>query len=137
MDYKRYLWYIPALYVAYMFGEKIIEGFAHSQEFIDIISVISPLRPFAYALAPFVGLLDFFVGTALLLNPFITKNVKVQTFLFFWVMAWPFVPSSLRYFSGVADFEIVEVLSISLSALVSYLLWKKFSSPDLNQGSES
>jgi hypothetical protein len=108
-----------------MFGGKIVEGFAHSQEFIDIISLISPLKSIAYYLTPFVGLLDFFIGAALLLNPFVTKNTKIQTFLFMWAILWPFVPSSLRYFGGVADFEIVEVLSISVSALVSYLLWRQ------------
>lgn len=121
-----YLWYIPALYVAYMFGEKITEGFAHSEEFIAIISVITPLKPFAYTLTPFVGILDFCIGLSLLLNLRVTKNNKIQTFLFVWAILWPFVPSSLRYFGGVADFEIVEVLSISLSALASYILWKTF-----------
>ena len=124
---KKYIWYVPALYVAYMFGGKIIEGFAHSDEFIAIISVIPFLKPFAYTLTPFVGLLDFCIGLSLLLNPFITKNQKIQTFLFMWAIVWPFVPSSLRYFGGVADFEIVEVLSISLSALVAFLLWNTFS----------
>ena len=126
MKIMKYIWYIPALYVAYMFGEKITEGFAHSQEFIDIISIISPLKPIAYYLTPFVGILDFCIGISLLLNPFVTKNPKIQTFLFVWAMVWPFVPSSLRYFGGVAEFEIVEVLSISISALISYLLWREF-----------
>ncbi len=123
---KKYIWLIPALYVVYMFGGKIVEGFAHSDEFIAIISVIPFLKPFAYTLTPFVGLLDFCIGLSLILNPFITKNQKIQTFLFIWVIVWPFVPSSLRYFGGVADFEIVEVLSISLSALVAFLLWNTF-----------
>jgi hypothetical protein len=122
----KYLWYVPALYVAYMFGNKITEGLAHSQEFIDIISIISPLKSIAYYLTPFVGLLDLFIGLSLVLNPFITKNRKIQTFLFVWAMVWPFVPSSLRYFGGVAEFEIVEVLSISVSACLSYLLWRRY-----------
>lgn len=126
MNIKKYLWYIPALYVAYMFGNKITEGLAHSQEFIDIINVISPLKPFAYSLTPFVGLLDLFIGLSILLNPFITKNQNIQKFLFVWAILWPFVPSSLRYFGGVAEFEIVEVLSISVSALVAFGLWWKF-----------
>jgi hypothetical protein len=126
MKITKYLWYVPAVYVAYMFGEKIVEGLAHSEEFIAIISVIPFLKPFAYTLTPFVGALDLFIGSSLLLNPFVTKNNKIQTFFFVWAMVWPFVPSSLRYFGGVADFEIVEVLSISISALVSFLLWKKF-----------
>ena len=124
---KKYIWYVPAVYVAYMFGGKIIEGFAHSDEFIAIISVIPFLKPFAYTLTPFIGLLDFCIGLSLILNPFITKNQKIQTFLFMWAIVCPFVPSSLRYFGGVADFEIVEVLSISLSALVAFLLWNTFS----------
>ena len=124
---KQYIWYVPALYVAYMFGIKITEGLAHSQEFIDIISVISPLRPFAYVLTPFVGMLDFCIGISLILNPFVTKSNKIQRFLFVWAMIWPFVPSSLRYFGGVADFEIKEVLSISISAGVAYVLWSLYS----------
>lgn len=124
---KQYIWYVPALYVAYMFGIKITEGLAHSQEFIDIISVISPLRPFAYTLTPFVGMLDFCIGISLILNPFVTKSNKIQRFLFVWAMIWPFVPSSLRYFGGVADFEIKEVLSISISAGVAYVLWSLYS----------
>ena len=123
---KKYIWYVPALYVAYMFGEKITEGFAHSDEFIAIISLVPFLKPFAYTLTPFVGLLDFFIGLSLILNPFITKNKKIQIFLFVWVIVWPFIPSSLRYFGGVADFEIVNVLSISISALVAFLLWNTF-----------
>jgi hypothetical protein len=126
MKITKYLWYIPALYVAYMFGNKIIEGFAHSEEFIAIISVIPPLKPVAYDLTPFVGLFDFCVGLALLLNPFITKSNEKQKLIFVWAMLWPFVPASLRYFGGVSEFEIVEVLSISFSAFVSYMLWVRF-----------
>ena len=124
---KKYIWILPALYVAYMFGNKIVEGMAHSQEFMDIISVIPFFKPFAYTLTPLVGILDLCIGLSVLLNPFITKNNKIQTFLFVWVMVWPFLPASLRYFGGVAEFEIVEVLSISISALVSYLLWNRYS----------
>lgn len=123
---QKYLWYIPALYVAYMFGNKIIEGFAHSEEFIQIISVIPPLKNYAYTLTPLVGLLDFCIGTVLLLNPSITKNPKIQKYIFIWVIVWPFLPSSLRYFADIAPFEIVEVLSISLAGVLAYLLWNKF-----------
>jgi hypothetical protein len=126
MKITKYLWYIPALYVAYMFGNKIVEGFAHSEEFIAIISLVPFLKSFAYQLTPFVGLLDFSIGISLLFNPFVTKNEKIQTFLFIWAMLWPFVPSSLRYFGGIAEFEIVEVLSISISAAVSFGLWSAF-----------
>ena len=124
---KKYIWYVPALYVAYMFGNKIVEGMAHSEEFMAIISIVPFLKPYAYTLTPLVGLLDFFIGLSLILNPFVTKIVNIQKYFFVWAMVWPFVPSSLRYFGGVADFEIVEVLSISISALVAYLLWDRFS----------
>jgi hypothetical protein len=126
MKLLKYIWYIPALYVAYMFGNKIVEGLAHSEEFIAIISLVPFLKTYAYSLTPLVGLLDLFIGLSLILNPFVTKSEKIQKFLFLWAMVWPFVPSSLRYFGGVADFEIVEVLSISISALVAYVLWSKF-----------
>lgn len=126
MKITKYLWYIPALYVAYMFGNKITEGFSHSEEFIAIISLVPFLKNYAYSLTPFVGLLDFSIALSLLLNQFVTKNDKIQKFLFVWVIFWPFVPSSLRYFGGVASFEIVEVLSIVISAIVSFALWKKF-----------
>jgi hypothetical protein len=126
MKITKYLWYIPALYVAYMFGNKIVEGFAHSEEFIAIISLVPMLKGFAYQFTPLVGLLDISIGLSLLLNPFITKSDKIQKFLFVWAILWPFVPSSLRYFGGVADFEIVEVLSISISAMVAFGLWWKY-----------
>ncbi len=122
-----YLWYVLALYVAYMFGNKLFEGLAHSQEFMDIISLVPLFKNFAYQLTPLVGVLDFFIAFALLFNPFITKSRKIQTGLFVWTMLWPFIPSSLRYFGGVAEFEIVEVMSISIAALVAYLLWRTFS----------
>jgi hypothetical protein len=126
MKITKYLWCIPALYVSYMFGDKIVEGLAHSEEFMDIISLVPGLQSFAYQLTPLVGVLDLIIGVSLLLNPFVTKNDTVQKVLFVWAIIWPFVPSSLRYFGGVAEFEIVEVLSISIAALVSFVLWSKF-----------
>lgn len=126
MKITKYLWYIPALYVAYMFGNKIVEGLAHSEEFIAIISLIPFLKNFAYGLTPLVGAFDLFIGLSLLLNPFVTKSDKVQKFLFVWAVVWPFVPASLRYFGGVAEFEIMEVLSISISAIIAYGLWWKY-----------
>ncbi len=123
----KYLWYVPALYTAYMFGNKIVEGFGHSEEFQTIISVIQPLKPYAYTLTPFVGILDFFIGFSLLFNMLITKNESIQKFLFVWVIVWPFIPSSLRYFGNGSSFELGEVLSISLSALASFLLWLSYS----------
>ncbi|MFA6608813.1 MAG: hypothetical protein WCT07_02805 [Candidatus Paceibacterota bacterium] len=124
--YKKYLWYIPALYVSYMFGNKILEGLAHSEEFIAIIGVISPLKPFAYVLSPFVGILDFSIAVLFLVKSFITNNIKIQKYIFIWVILWPFVPASLRYFGGVGEFQIAEVLSISVAGIISYVLWKKF-----------
>jgi hypothetical protein len=126
MKITKYLWCIPAVYVAYMFGNKIVEGLAHSEEFMDIISLIPFLKGVAYQMTPLVGILDLIIGVSLLLNPFVTKNDTVQKVLFVWAIIWPFVPSSLRYFGGVAEFEIVEVLSISIAALVSFVLWLKF-----------
>lgn len=132
---EKYLWYIPALYVAYMFGNKLIEGLGHSEEFAQIISVIPALKNFAYTLTPLVGIWDFTIAIALLLTPTLCKNRKVQTGIFIWVMVWPFLPASLRYFGGVGDFEIIEVLSISFSGLAAYLLWKKFTAKDPQKGS--
>lgn len=76
---KEYLCYIPALYVAYMFENKIVKGIVQKQESTH-------------------------------------RN-------FIWVIVWPFIPASLRYFDGVAEFEIVGVLSISISGVAAYLLW--------------
>lgn len=123
---RPYLWYAPALYVAYMFGEKLFEGLSYSDEFQSIISVITPLAPYAHTLTPLVGILDFTVATLLLFGHFFIKNPTFQKSIFVWTMVWPFVPASLRYFGGVAEFEIVNVLSISLAALLAYILWKKF-----------
>ena len=123
----KYLWLLPALYVAYMFGNKIVEGLSHSEEFQNIISLIPFLKPYAYMLTPLVGIWDCLVGVALILNPFTIKNLKLQNILFIWCIIWPFVPSSIRYFGGIADFEIVEVLSISFSTILAYTLWCKYS----------
>ncbi len=124
---EKYLWYIPALYTSYMFGNKIVEGFEHSEEFQAIISVITPLKPYAYTLTPIVGILDFFIGFSLIFNMLITKNEKIQKFLFVWVIVWPFIPSSLRYFGNGSPFELGEVLSISFASLASFVLWLSFS----------
>lgn len=126
MNFKKYLWLIPSLYVAYFFGGKIIEGLSGSQEFADIISVVGPLAPISHALTPVIGILDFCIAAALILNPFTLKNDTLQKFLFVWTIVWPFVPSSLRYFGGVAEFEIVEVLSISIAAALGFYLWRAY-----------
>jgi hypothetical protein len=109
-----------------MFGNKVVEGMAHSEEFMAIISQVTPLKHYAYNLTPLVGFLDLFIGLALLLNPWITKNNRKQRFLFIWTIFWPFIPASLRYFGGVASFEFAQVLSISLSAALSFWLWRKY-----------
>jgi uncharacterized membrane protein len=126
MKYKQYFWYIPALYVAFMFCEKIIEGMSHDEEFIQIISVIPQLQPYAYTLTPLVGIVDCLIGLALLFNPVLTKSKQLQTALFAWVTIWPFIPATLRMYGGVGEFEIVEVLSISMAAVVAYALWREF-----------
>ena len=110
-----------------MFGNKLFEGLAHSAEFVGIIGVVPFLHDFAYQLAPFVGTLDFCVALTFLLNPYVTKNPVIQKILFVWVAVWPFVPASLRYFGGVGDFEILEVLSITVATALSFFLWVRFS----------
>lgn len=122
-NYKKYLWLLPALYVAVMFGAKIIEGLSGSQELIDIISVIALLKPYASILTPLVGVLDFCIGAALILNPFTLKKSGLQKFLFVWTALWPFVPATLRVVGGVGEFEIAEVLSISTASIIAYVLW--------------
>lgn len=124
--YKKYLWLIPTLYVAYMFGNKIVEGLQMSEEFQQIISVVPFLASFAKILTPLVGIWDLLIGLLLVLNPFTLKNQKLQRGLFLWTMVWPFIPASLRYFGGVAEFEIVEVLSIVISAALACYLYKKY-----------
>lgn len=122
----KYLWLIPALYVSYEFGGKLFEVLADSQEFIDIISVIKPLSPIANYLAHFIGYFDFLIAMLLLLIPTFTLTKKYAKYMFTWTTFWVFVPASLRYFGGVSDFEIVQVLSISLASLISYILYKKY-----------
>lgn len=122
----RFAWLVPALYVAFAFGSKIIEGFSMSDEFIAIISVIPFLAPHALLLTPMVGCLDFAVALVLLVNPFTFNNVRVQRYVFAWATLWPFVPSTLRYVGGVAEFEIVEVVALSLCALCAWFLWERY-----------
>ncbi len=120
----------PALYVSYEFGGKVFEVLADPQEFIDITSVIKPLSNIANFLAHFIGFFDFAIAMVILILPFIISkfqlNQKYIKYIFLWTGLWVFVPSSLRYFGGVADFEIVQVLSISISSALSYLLYKRY-----------
>lgn len=124
--FKKYLWILPALYVSYEFGSKIFEVVADKGEFVDIISAISPLAPFSSFLAYGIGAFDFIIAIALLTFSFFPVTKKYHHYIFIWAILWPFVPSSLRYFSGVAPFEIVQVLSISIAAVVAYILWGKY-----------
>jgi hypothetical protein len=125
-NYKKYLWLVPALFVSFEFAGKFIEGFAFSEEFQAIISVIPFLKPIAYYLTPAIGLLDLIIGLALILNPFTLQKAKLQKVLFVWTALWPFLPASLRYFGGVAEFEINAVLATSLCSVLACFLWNKF-----------
>ena len=121
--YKKYLWLIPAVYVAYMFGNKVVEGLQMSDEFQQIISVVPFMVPFAKVLTPLIGIWDLLIGLLLVLNPFTLKNQKLQKGLFMWTMLWPLIPASLRYFGGVAEFEIVEVATIIFCAGFAWYLY--------------
>lgn len=123
---KKYLWFLPALYVSYEFGGKIFEVLANKQEFIDIISTVKSLVPISSFLAYGIGIFDFAIAVALLTFSFFPATRKYHKYIFQWTILWPFVPSSLRYFGGVAPFEIGQVLHISFSAYVAYVLWGRF-----------
>ena len=122
----KYIWILPSLYVAYEFGVKLFEVLADKQEFVDIISVIHPLAPFATTLAYSVGIFDFIVALTLISIAMFPLTKKYSTYIFTWVILWPFIPASVRYFGGVSDFELQQVLLISFSALLSYILYYKF-----------
>lgn len=125
--YIKYLWIIPALYVSYQFGNKIFEVLLNgTEEFASIISVVPFLNPFSNILAYLIGIFDLAIALLLLIIPSTNSTKKYSKYIFLWVIVWPLIPSSLRYFGGVADFEIVEVSTMILSALVSYWLFKKF-----------
>lgn len=126
---KKYLWFLPALYVSYEFGSKIFEVMADKQEFVDIISAIKPLIPISSFLAYGIGIFDFAIAIAiaLLTFSFFPATKKYHKYIFQWTILWPFVPSSLRYFTGVAPFEIGQVLFMSFSAYLAYVLWSRFS----------
>jgi hypothetical protein len=121
----KYLWLIPALYVSYEFAGKLFEVLRDSQEFIDIISVIKPLTPISNFLAHFIGYFDFGVAITLIIIPLFKITQKYTKYIFLWATLWVFIPASVRYFGGVADFELIQVLSISFSSIISYLLYKK------------
>lgn len=123
---KKYLWVIPSLYVAFEFGGKFFEVIRDNTEIAGIISVIKPLSSIAGHLSYLMGTFDLLVAISLLVFSFFTITKKYHKYLFIWTMFWPFIPASFRYFGGVGDFELIQVLSISISALVSYLLYKKY-----------
>jgi hypothetical protein len=119
----KYLWIIPALYVSYFFGGKLFEVLDDATEFVEIISVIAPLSPVATLLAYAIGVFDFVVALALLIVPNISATKKYTPYMFVWVILWPLVPASLRYFGGVAEFEIVEVAEVMFAGIVAGSLW--------------
>jgi hypothetical protein len=128
----KYLWLIPALYVSYEFAGKLFEVLADPQEFMDIISVIKPFASISNFLAHFIGYFDFAFAVSLLLIPSFIKTKKYANNLFAWAIFWPFLPASLRYFGGVGDFELIQVLSISISAFISLYLYKRYSERSIN-----
>lgn len=123
---KKYLWVLPTLFVSYEFGNKLFEVLKDNQEFMDIISVIHPLAPFSSFLSYGIGIFDFVFALAILGFSLCQKTKKYHPYLFAWAALWPFVPSSLRYFGANMPFEIEEVLLMSASAIIGYILWSKF-----------
>ncbi len=123
----KYLWMLPALFVSYEFGKKLFEVLQDSGEFTDIISVIIPNHAFVNFLAYATGFWDLLIAVALLVIPNFSATKKYSSYIFIWVILWPLVPASIRYFGGVADFETIEVSTMILSAIVSFWLYKNFS----------
>ena len=122
---KKYLWVLPALFVAYEFGGKILEVLDDASEFTDIVSVIIPIHSVATFLAYAVGVWDLLIAILLLVIPNLSSTKKYSKYIFLWVIFWPLVPACLRYFGGVAEFEIVEVSEMIGAAIISALLYFK------------
>lgn len=122
----KYIWMLPILYVSYEFGGKLFEVLSDSTEIVNIISVIKPLASISNSLAYFIGYFDLIIAMSLILIPFLTYTKKYSKYIFIWAMFWPFIPASIRYFGGVGDFEIIQVLSISIFSLISYLFYTKY-----------
>ena len=120
------MWIFPALYVAYEFGIKLFEVMVDRQEFVDIISVIYPLASIATILAYAMGIFDLLVALTLLSIAVLPLTRKYSNYIFAWVIFWPFIPSSLRYFGGVSNFELQQVILMSSAALLSYILYSQF-----------
>lgn len=123
---KKYLWVIPSLYVAFEFGGKFFEVTSDNTEITSIISVIKPLSGIAGHLSYLIGSFDLLIAVSLLTFSCFAVTKKYHKYLFVWTMFWPFIPALFRYFGGVGDFEIIQVFSISISALIAYLLYKKY-----------
>lgn len=126
MNIKKYIWLAPALYVSYEFANKIIEVLSDNTEIAGIVSVLKPLSGIANMLSYAVGILDLAIALALLTFSLSLTTKPYHKYIFIWTIFWPFVPASIRYFGGVGDFEIVQVLSISISAVVAYVLYSKY-----------
>ena len=122
---KKYLWLLPALYVSFNFGSKLFEVLSDKDEFVKIISAITILSPVSTFLAYGIGTLDFIIAISLLTIPLFNKSKKYSKYIFAWTILWPFIPSSIRYFLHVADFEIISVFSVSLSAILACVLYFK------------
>ena len=123
---KKYIWIIPSLYVAFEFGGKFFEVLNDKTEIAGIISVIKPLASISESLSYMVGGFDLLIAISLLTFSCFTITKKYHKYIFIWTIFWPFIPASFRYFGGVGDFEIVQVLSISIFALIAYLLYRKY-----------
>ena len=121
---------LPAFFVAYTFGDKLLEVLYDPSEFAAIISVVPFLVPVSGLLAYAIGIFDACVAAAVLIVPSLRATKKYAPYVFGWVTVWPFVPSSMRYFGGVAEFEIVEVVLIVVAALAAWWLWQMYAAKD-------
>jgi hypothetical protein len=119
-----YAWLLPGSFVAYEFADKLLEVLQDPAEFVEIISVLGgPFADHALLLAYGIGMFDCFVALALLAVPLIPATKKYAPAIFSWVVLWPYVPASLRYFGGVAEFEVVPVVTLSLAGLCAYFIY--------------
>lgn len=123
---KKYFWTVPALYVAFEFGGKFFEVVSDNTEITGIIATIKPIASIAGHLSYMMGTFDLLVAISLLTFSCFAITKKYHKYVFIWTILWPFIPASFRYFGGVGDFEVAQVLSISVSALVAYILHRKY-----------